>query len=325
MTEKQIMTDVLIVGAGTAGLTAAVYAARAGKSVKLVEQYLQGGQIINASHVENFPGFESIAGFEFAEALYNQAIKMGAEIVYDKVTGLQDYGSHKGVQTEYGGELLAKAVILATGARVRPLGLENEDRFIGSGVSYCATCDGAFFKDKNVAVVGGGNSALEEALYLTNFAKNVTIIHRRDAFRADKTMQERVAQNHKINVIWNCVVEEILGTESPLGVTGLRLKNVKTDNTTDVAVDGVFIAIGHHPNTDLVKGHLHLDKENYIVTKHNSCETSIKGVFAAGDVRDPQYRQAIIAAGSGCIAALEAEKYLNELGEQKNAVKPEAV
>ena len=178
---------------------------------------------------------------------------------------------------------------------------------------------------KRIAVVGGGNSALEEALYLTNFAKNVTIIHRRDAFRADKTMQERVAQNHKINVIWNCVVEEILGTESPLGVTGLRLKNVKTDNTTEVAVDGVFIAIGHHPNTDLVKGHLHLDKENYIVTKHNSCETSIKGVFAAGDVRDPQYRQAIIAAGSGCIAALEAEKYLNELGEQKNAVKPEAV
>ena len=180
-------------------------------------------------------------------------------------------------------------------------------------------------KSKSVAVVGGGNSALEEALYLTNFAKNVTIIHRRDAFRADKTMQERVAQNHKINVIWNCVVEEILGTESPLGVTGLRLKNVKTDNTTDVAVDGVFIAIGHHPNTDLVKGHLHLDKENYIVTKHNSCETSIKGVFAAGDVRDPQYRQAIIAAGSGCVAALEAEKYLNELGGQKNAVKPEAV
>ena len=153
MTEKQIMTDILIVGAGTAGLTAAVYAARAGKSVKLVEQYLQGGQIINASHVENFPGFESIAGFEFAEALYNQAVKMGAEIVYDKVTGLQDYGSHKGVQTEYGGELLAKAVILATGARVRPLGLENEDRFIGSGVSYCATCDGAFFKDDNVVFV----------------------------------------------------------------------------------------------------------------------------------------------------------------------------
>ena len=171
MTEKQIMTDVLIVGAGTAGLTAAVYAARAGKSVKLVEQYLQGGQIINASHVENFPGFESIAGFEFAEALYNQAIKMGAEIVYDKVTGLQDYGSHKGVQTEYGGELLAKAVILATGARVRPLGLENEDRFIGSGVSYCATCDGAFFKDKNVAVVGGGNTALDDALVLSFTSK----------------------------------------------------------------------------------------------------------------------------------------------------------
>ena len=227
--------------------------------------------------------------------------------------------------SENANSFVGDSLIIATGASARWLGLPSEEKFRGFGVSACATCDGFFYRNRNVAVVGGGNSALEEALYLTNFAKNVTIIHRRDAFRADKTMQERVAQNHKINVIWNCVVEEILGTESPLGVTGLRLKNVKTDNTTDVAVDGVFIAIGHHPNTDLVKGHLHLDKENYIVTKHNSCETSIKGVFAAGDVRDPQYRQAIIAAGSGCVAALEAEKYLNELGEQKNAVKPEAV
>ena len=213
MTEKKIMTDVLIVGAGTAGLTAAVYAARAGKSVKLVEQYLQGGQIINASHVENFPGFESIAGFEFAEALYNQAIKMGAEIVYDKVTGLQDYGSHKGVQTEYGGELLAKAVILATGARVRPLGLENEDRFIGSGVSYCATCDGAFFKDKNVAVVGGGNTALDDALVLSFTSKKVYLIHRSDTFSGEKRLLEKLQEHDNVVFILDSEVTAINGSE----------------------------------------------------------------------------------------------------------------
>ena len=223
MTEKQIMTDVLIVGAGTAGLTAAVYAARAGKSVKLVEQYLQGGQIINASHVENFPGFESIAGFEFAEALYNQAIKMGAEIVYDKVTGLQDYGSHKGIQTEYGGELLAKAVILATGARVRPLGLENEDRFIGSGVSYCATCDGAFFKDKNVAVVGGGNTALDDALVLSFTSKKVYLIHRSDTFSGEKRLLEKLQEHDNVVFILDSEVTAINGSER-LESLGIRNK-----------------------------------------------------------------------------------------------------
>ena len=253
------------------------------------------------------------------------AQNVGVQMIDDTITEIDFEHRPFVCSSENANSFVGDSLIIATGASARWLGLPSEEKFRGFGVSACATCDGFFYRNRNVAVVGGGNSALEEALYLTNFAKNVTIIHRRDAFRADKTMQERVAQNHKINVIWNCVVEEILGTESPLGVTGLRLKNVKTDNTTEVAVDGVFIAIGHHPNTDLVKGHLHLDKENYIVTKHNSCETSIKGVFAAGDVRDPQYRQAIIAAGSGCIAALEAEKYLNELGEQKNAVKPEAV
>ena len=229
------MTDVLIVGAGTAGLTAAVYAARAGKSVKLVEQYLQGGQIINASHVENFPGFESIAGFEFAEALYNQAIKMGAEIVYDKVTGLQDYGSHKGVQTEYGGELLAKAVILATGARVRPLGLENEDRFIGSGVSYCATCDGAFFKDKNVAVVGGGNTALDDALVLSFTSKKVYLIHRSDTFSGEKRLLEKLQEHDNVVFILDSEVTAINGSER-LESLGIRNKVSGEEQTLELRV-----------------------------------------------------------------------------------------
>lgn len=320
-----IHAPVLILGSGPAGYTAAVYAARANLKPVIITGMEQGGQLMTTTEVDNWPGAQNgIEGPQLMANLQAHAERFQTKIVFDTIH--TTHLNEKPIRLE--GDLnnyTCDALIIATGASAKYLGLESETKYRGRGVSACATCDGFFYRNRNVAVVGGGNSALEEALYLTNFAKNVTIIHRRDAFRADKTMQERVAQNHKINVIWNCVVEEILGTESPLGVTGLRLKNVKTDNTTDVAVDGVFIAIGHHPNTDLVKGHLHLDKENYIVTKHNSCETSIKGVFAAGDVRDPQYRQAIIAAGSGCIAALEAEKYLNELGEQKNAVKPEAV
>ena len=319
-------SKVLIIGSGPAGYTAGIYAARAGLKPVLVSGTQVGGQLTITTEVENFPGFpEPIQGGELMQRMRDQAQNVGVQMIDDTITEIDFEHRPFVCSSENANSFVGDSLIIATGASARWLGLPSEEKFRGFGVSACATCDGFFYRNRNVAVVGGGNSALEEALYLTNFAKNVTIIHRRDAFRADKTMQERVAQNHKINVIWNCVVEEILGTESPLGVTGLRLKNVKTDNTTDVAVYGVFIAIGHHPNTDLVKGHLHLDKENYIVTKHNSCETSIKGVFAAGDVRDPQYRQAIIAAGSGCVAALEAEKYLNELGEQKNAVKPEAV
>ena len=319
-------SKVLIIGSGPAGYTAGIYAARAGLKPVLVSGTQVGGQLTITTEVENFPGFpEPIQGGELMQRMRDQAQNVGVQMIDDTITEIDFEHRPFVCSSENANSFVGDSLIIATGASARWLGLPSEEKFRGFGVSACATCDGFFYRNRNVAVVGGGNSALEEALYLTNFAKNVTIIHRRDAFRADKTMQERVAQNHKINVIWNCVVEEILGTESPLGVTGLRLKNVKTDNTTDVAVDGVFIAIGQHPHTVLVKGHLHLDKENYIVTKHNSCETSIKGVFAAGDVRDPQYRQAIIAAGSGCIAALEAEKYLNELGEQKNAVKPEAV
>ena len=306
MTEKQIMTDVLIVGAGTAGLTAAVYAARAGKSVKLVEQYLQGGQIINASHVENFPGFESIAGFEFAEALYNQAIKMGAEIVYDKVTGLQDYGSHKGVQTEYGGELLAKAVILATGARVRPLGLENEDRFIGSGVSYCATCDGAFYKDRTAVVVGGGNVAAEDAVFLSGLCERVYLVHRRDALRADQALQEKVFACENIEMVWDSVPLEILGQDE---VTGLKIRNIKTNEERELTAEGVFVAVGIVPNTTLVKDQLKLDENGYICAGEEGV-TSAPGVFAAGDIRTKALRQIVTAVSDGANAVASAQKYL---------------
>ena len=310
MTEKQIMTDVLIVGAGTAGLTAAVYAARAGKSVKLVEQYLQGGQIINASHVENFPGFESIAGFEFAEALYNQAIKMGAEIVYDKVTGLQDYGSHKGVQTEYGGELLAKAVILATGARVRPLGLENEDRFIGSGVSYCATCDGAFFKDKNVAVVGGGNTALDDALVLSFTSKRFISSIAAILSAAKKSVAGKSCRKHdNVVFILDSEVTAINGSER-LESLGIRNKVSGEEQTLDV--DAVFIAIGHVPDNKAFASLVELDAYGYIKTDEN-CATSCPGIYAAGDGRVKKVRQLTTAAADGTEAALAACDYIDLL------------
>ena len=312
-------SKLLIIGSGPAGYTAGIYAARAGLKPVLVSGTQVGGQLTITTEVENFPGFpEPIQGGDLMQRMRKQAQNLGVQIIDDTITEIDFEHRPFVCSSENANSFVGDSLIIATGASARWLGLPSEEKFRGFGVSACATCDGFFYRNRDVAVVGGGNSALEEAIYLTNFAKNVTIIHRRDAFRADKTMQERVAQNHKINVVWNCVVEEVLGTENPLGVTGLKLKNVKTDNTTELAVDGVFIAIGHHPNTDLVKGHLKLDSEGYIITGENSCETSIKGIFAAGDVRDPQYRQAIIAAGSGCMAALEAEKYLNELGEQKN-------
>lgn len=309
MTEKQIMTDVLIVGAGTAGLTAAVYAARAGKSVKLVEQYLQGGQIINASHVENFPGFESIAGFEFAEALYNQAIKMGAEIAYDKVTGLHDYGNHKGVQTEYGGELLAKTVILATGARVRPLGLENEDKFIGAGVSYCATCDGAFFKDKNVAVVGGGNTALDDALVLSSTSKNVYLIHRSKTCSAEKRLLEKLHEHKNVHFLLESEVTAINGTDK-LESLNVRDNVSQTEQVLDV--EAVFIAIGHIPDNKAFAALVELDAYGYIKTDEN-CATSCPGIFAAGDGRAKKVRQLTTAAADGTEAALAACDYIDLL------------
>lgn len=309
MTEKNNMTDILIVGAGTAGLTAALYAARAGKTVKLIEQHLQGGQIITASHVENFPGFESIAGFEFAEALYNQAIKMGAEIVYDKATGLKDYGDHKGVQTEYGGELLAKAVILATGARVRPLGLPEEEKFVGSGVSYCATCDGAFFKDKNVAVVGGGNTAIDDALVLSFTSKNVYLIHRRNEYRAEKHLLAKLCERKNVHFIPESKVTALNGTERLESLT-VSCKGGSEEMLLEV--DAVFIAIGLMPDNKAFAEMVDLDPYGYIKADAN-CLTSRPGVFAAGDGRSKKVRQLTTAAADGTEAALAACEYIDLL------------
>lgn len=307
-------TKVLIIGSGPAGYTAGIYAARAGLNPVLVSGNQIGGQLTITTEIENFPGFpDPIGGIDLMQRMKEQAQNVGVTIIDDIISEVDfskaPYHCNSAANNLYCGD----TVIIATGASARWLGLESEKKFLGFGVSGCATCDGFFYRNKDVAVVGGGNTAADEALYLTNFAKSVTLIHRRDALRADKTMQHRIMNNHKINVEWDSVVEEVIGTENPLSVTGLILKNVKTDRTKELKVDGLFIAIGHHPNTDLFKGVLELDKDGYIVTKHDSCETSLPGIFAAGDVQDPNFRQAVVAAGTGCIAALEAEKYLGHL------------
>ena len=306
-------SKVLIIGSGPAGYTAGIYAARAGLKPILVSGLQPGGQLTITTEVENFPGFpDPIHGTDLMQRMRSQAENVGVTIIDDNIIEV-DFSSRPFVCNSenyhvYTGETL----IIATGASAKWLGLESEEKFRGYGVSGCATCDGFFYRNRNVAVVGGGNTAAEEALYLSNFAKSVTLIHRRDSLRADQTMQKRILENPKINIEWDTVIEEILGTENPKYVTGLRLKNVKNDSTFELAVDGLFIAVGHHPNTELFKKYLQLDNNGYIVTLPGSSKTNIEGVFAAGDVKDPQFRQAVIAAGSGCIAALEAEKFLNE-------------
>ena len=306
-------SKVLIIGSGPAGYTAGIYAARAGLKPILVSGLQPGGQLTITTEVENFPGFpEPIHGTDLMQRMRSQAENVGVTIIDDNIIEV-DFSSRPFVCNSenyhvYTGETL----IIATGASAKWLGLESEEKFRGYGVSGCATCDGFFYRNRNVAVVGGGNTAAEEALYLSNFAKSVTLIHRRNSLRADQTMQKRILENPKINIEWDTVIEEILGTENPKSVTGLRLKNVKNDSTFELAVDGLFIAVGHHPNTELFKKYLQLDNNGYIVTLPGSSKSNIEGVFAAGDVKDPQFRQAVIAAGSGCIAALEAEKFLNE-------------
>ncbi len=306
-------SKILIIGSGPAGYTAGIYAARAGLKPILVSGLQPGGQLTITTEVENFPGFpEPIHGTDLMQRMRSQAENVGVTIIDDNIIEV-DFSSRPFVCNSenyhvYTGETL----IIATGASAKWLGLESEEKFRGYGVSGCATCDGFFYRNRNVAVVGGGNTAAEEALYLSNFAKSVTLIHRRNSLRADQTMQKRILENPKINIEWDTVIEEILGTENPKSVTGLRLKNVKNDSTFELAVDGLFIAVGHHPNTELFKKYLQLDNNGYIVTLPGSSKTNIEGVFAAGDVKDPQFRQAVIAAGSGCIAALEAEKFLNE-------------
>ncbi|MEQ9813428.1 MAG: thioredoxin-disulfide reductase [Azospirillaceae bacterium] len=308
-------TKVLIIGSGPAGYTAAIYAARANLEPILVQGLQPGGQLTITTDVENYPGFaDVIQGPWLMEQMARQAEHVGTRLIFDIVSSV-DFSRRPFVCVgDSGDEYVADAVIIATGAQARWLGLESEQTFQGFGVSACATCDGFFFRGKDVAVVGGGNSAVEEALYLTNHARKVTLIHRRDTLRAEKIAQDWLFRNPKVEVIWNHVVEEIEGatTEGPPRVTGLRLRDTGSGAESRVAVDGVFVAIGHDPATAVFKGHVDMDDGNYILTAPDSTATSVPGVYAAGDVRDKVYRQAVTAAGMGCMAALEAEKFIAE-------------
>lgn len=305
-------TKVLIIGAGPAGYTAAIYAARANLKPILVQGMQPGGQLTITTDVENFPGFaEPVQGPWLMEQMAAQAKRVGAEIIFDVITEV-DFSQRPFVcKGDSGDTFIAESVIVATGAQARWLGAPGEKKFQGHGVSGCATCDGFFYRGKEICVVGGGNTALEEALYLTNFASKVTLIHRRDSFRGEKIMHERVLKHPKISVEWDTVIEEIIGDEQPvLSVTGARVRNVKTNEEKIIPAAGIFIAIGHAPATAIFKGKLDTDDEGYLVTKAECAETNVSGVFAAGDVKDKLYRQAVTAAGSGCMAALDAERYL---------------
>jgi thioredoxin reductase (NADPH) len=307
-------TKVLIIGAGPAGYTAAIYAARANLAPVMVAGLQPGGQLTITTDVENYPGFaDTIQGPWLMEQMAKQAEHVGTEIVYDLITKVDFSKPPFRAWADSGDEYLADSVIIATGAQARWLGLPSESAYQGAGVSACATCDGFFYRGKTVAVVGGGNTAVEEALYLTHHASHVTLIHRRDKFRAEKILQDRLFTNPKISVIWDHAVDKILGGGTPAVVTGARLRNVKTGAMQDISVDGVFIAIGHSPTTAVFEGQVKTDSEGYILTTPGSTATSVPGVFAAGDVQDKTFRQAVTAAGTGCMAALEAEKFLAEL------------
>lgn len=304
----------LIIGSGPAGYTAAIYAARANLAPVLVQGLQTGGQLSITTDVENYPGFaDVIQGPWLMEQMAAQSAHCGAEIVSDLIASVDFSLAPYRCTADSGDVFIADSVVLATGAKARWLGLDSEQKFSGFGVSACATCDGFFFRDKPVVVVGGGNTAVEEANYLSKLASKVTLIHRRDELRAEKVLQDRLLSNPKIEVLWDHVVDEVLGDEEPLGVTGVRVKHVKTGAETTIDVDGVFIAIGHDPATALVKGKLEMDEHGYVLTKPDSTATNVPGVFAAGDVQDRIYRQAVTAAGTGCMAALEAEKYLADL------------
>jgi thioredoxin reductase (NADPH) len=308
-------TSVLIIGAGPAGYTAAIYTARANMKPVLLQGLQPGGQLTITTDVENYPGFaEPVQGPWLMEQLTAQAAHCGAELVADIATEVDLSLRPFRVTGDSGDVYTADALIIATGAQARWLGLESEYKYSGFGVSACATCDGFFFRGKPVAVAGGGNSAVEEALYLAQMCSKVTLIHRREQLRAEKVLQERLLRNPKIEVLWNHVIDEVQGTEEPKSVTGLRLRQVKTGQIRELPVEGLFVAIGHDPATKLFKGQLEMDAEGYIVTAPDSTRTSRPGVFAAGDVQDRVFRQAVTAAGTGCMAALEAEKFLAEQG-----------
>ncbi|MBR1373259.1 thioredoxin-disulfide reductase [bacterium] len=304
-------TDLLILGSGPAGYTAAIYAVRAGVDVTIVSGNQEGGQLTMTSTIENFPGFEEISGFELMEKMKQQAIKLGAKFINDHIVEV-DFAHRPFIcSSENGHSYKAKAVIVATGSSAKWLNLPSEKKYLGYGVSACATCDGFFYRNRTVVVVGGGNSAVAEALYLATLAEKVILVHRRHKLRADKILQDRVFENRKITVEWDSVVEEILGAEEPKKVTGIRIRNVETDAVREISADGVFVAVGHQPNTDIFRGNLVLDSKGYIVTHENSSATDVEGVFAAGDVKDPKYKQAVISAGSGAIAAMDAINYLD--------------
>jgi len=303
--------DVIIIGSGPAGYTAAIYAARANLSVLMLQGYQVGGQLMLTSDVENYPGFEEgILGPPMMEKFEAQARRFGTEVIPEDVISI-DFSKRPFKVITDSGEYEARAIIISTGASAKWLGLPSEQRLQGRGVSACATCDGFFFKNKDVAVIGGGDTAMEEATFLTRYANHVTVIHRRDTLRASKIMQDRAFKNPKISFIWDTEVTEVLGENE---VTGLRLHNVKTDEESILPVQGFFLAIGHKPNTDLFKGILDMDKVGYIIPVEHTM-TNIPGVFAAGDVTDHRYRQAVTAAGDGCRAAIDAERWLESLGE----------
>ena len=305
-------TKVLIIGSGPAGYTAAVYAARAMLKPILVYGIEPGGQMSTTTDVENYPGFaDVIQGPWLMEQMRDQAKAVGTELIEDNVSSLNLKSSPFEAVGDSGQKYTADTIIISTGAQARWLNLKSEQEFRGFGVSACATCDGFFFKDKEVAVVGGGNAAVEEAMFLTKFATKVKLIHRKNQLRAEKLLQKKLMDNKKIEIIWDTVVEDVLGDKEPKNVKGLKIKNVKTNKVSEIKIDGLFIAIGHDPATSLVKGQLDMDKEGYVITKPDSTITNIPGVFAAGDVKDKIFRQAVTAAGMGCMAALEAEKFLS--------------
>ena len=316
-------TEILIIGSGPAGWTAAVYGARAMREVTVVTGMQPGGQLTITTEVENYPGFTEIQGPELMVKMQEHAEAMGANVINDHIAEV-DFSSRpfKAVG-ESGTTYTADSVVISTGAQAKWLGLPSEEKYKGFGVSACATCDSFFYRGKEVMVIGGGNTAVEEALFLTNFASKVTVVHRRDGFRAEKILQDRLFKNPKVEVIWHSVLDEVLGEGDPAGVTGARIRNVETGETKDIPVHGVFIAIGHAPATELFKGKLAMKDNGYLITAPDSTATEIPGVFAAGDVTDETYRQAVTAAGMGCMAALEAERFLTEQEALAEAVPAE--
>jgi len=306
-------TKVLILGSGPAGYTAAIYAARAMLKPILVHGSQPGGQLTTTTDVENYPGYsKAIQGPWLMDEMKGQAEAVGTEMIQDHIKKVDLTKNPFSAEGDSGQTYTAESIIISTGAQARWLNLKSEQNFRGFGVSACATCDGFFFKDKEVAVVGGGNAAVEEAMFLTKFASKVKLIHRRNKLRAEKLLQEKLKANKKIEVIWDSVVEDVLGTNEPKGVNAIKIKNLKDNKIKELKIDGLFIAIGHDPATQLFKDQLEMDKEGYLITKPDSTITNIPGVFAAGDVKDKIFRQAVTAAGMGCMAALEAEKHLSD-------------